>query len=442
MGEFFGTDGFRGEAGKTLTAEKAFSLGCFLGEYLSAFRPSPRVVIGKDPRRSSYMLEYALAAGLTSCGANVYLLHVTTTPSVGYVVLSEGFDFGVMISASHNAYTDNGIKFLDARGEKPDEEVIRRAEEYLKEGRAPAFVSGEKIGRTVDYVEGRNRYAGYLISLARYSLRGLKIGLDCANGSAFFLAGSVFSALGAQVYTIHAQPSGVNINERCGSTRPEVLAQFVQSHRLDIGFAFDGDADRCICVDASGKVVDGDGILYLCALYMQERGELEGNLVVGTVMTGEGLVRALQKKGIACERAFVGDKYVQRRMRETGACLGGEPSGHVIFRKHSSTGDGIVTAIKVLEVILERKKPLSELLADYTPLPSVLVNVPVQNKVAVNAPAVVRAAARWNEEGKVRVLVRASGTENKVRILAEGESLSDCRVAAALIEEAVRAEDK
>lgn len=444
MGEFFGTDGFRGEANGRLTAYHAFVLGCFLAEYYGAKSGDGgcRVAIGKDPRRSSYMLEYSLAAGLTACGANAYLLHVTTTPSVSYVVRSEGFDCGVMISASHNAYRDNGIKLLDGNGDKISEEVITLAEEYLKKPFAPAFAVGEKIGRTVDYVEGRNRYIGYLISLSKCSYRGVKVGLDCANGSAFSIAQSIFNALGAQVYCINASPNGLNINENSGSTHPEVLSAFVVEHGLDVGFAFDGDADRCICVDERGKIVDGDGILYAAAIYLQNAGELDGNRIITSVMSNGGLEVALKKYGITCERVAVGDRYVRERMSRTDCVLGGEPSGHIIYGKYATTGDGLLTAIKVMEIILESKKPLSALLKGYSPYPQSLVNLPVKDKSVALSAEIQSYAERLGISTGIRVLLRPSGTENVVRIFCEGESAADCKIVSELLRERVECADR
>lgn len=442
MGDFFGTDGFRGEANGRLTAYHAFELGCFLAEYYGARSESGcRVVIGKDPRRSSYMLEYSLAAGLTACGANAYLLHVTTTPSVSYITRSEGFDCGVMISASHNSYIDNGIKLLDGNGEKISEEVIFQAEEYLKKPFAPAFATGERIGRTVDYTEGRNRYTGYLVSLAKCSYRGMKVGLDCANGSAFHIAQSVFNALGAQVYCINASPNGLNINENCGSTHPEILAEFVSEHGLDVGFAFDGDADRCICVDGRGKIVDGDGILYAAAIYLQNEGQLDGNRIVTSVMSNIGLSAALKKYGVSCESVAVGDRHVRERMSQTDCVLGGEPSGHIIYGKYATTGDGILTAIKVAEMMTETKKPLSELLKGYFPYPQILLNVSVRDKTVALSESLQSYAERLGVSTGVRVIVRPSGTENVVRIFCEGGSSADCKIVSELLRERIERAD-
>lgn len=437
MGKFFGTDGFRGRGNVMPSARHAFALGCFLAEYYrneQKHGEGCRIVVGKDPRLSSYTLEYALTAGITACGGEACLLHVTTTPSVSYVTRAEGFDCGVMISASHNPYTDNGIKLLDGEGEKVSDEVVALAEEYLERPFAPAFLTDAQIGRTVDYTEGRNRYIGYLISLSKCSYRTVKVGLDTANGAAFHIAPSVFQALGAQVFTINASPTGMNINEGGGSTHPEVLARFVREHGLDVGFAFDGDADRCICVDENGNVVDGDGILYAAALYLNALGEGESEIVT-TVLSNGGLEEALKAHGIACRRVAVGDKNVRTAMKEGGLSLGGEPSGHIVFGKYAATGDGILTAIKVMEMMLESKKSLSELMRGYEPMPSVLLNVPVHSKAVAFLPAVQARAKELSVVG--RVLVRPSGTENVVRIFAEGRGMSDCKVAAGLLRELI-----
>ena len=442
MKQFFGTDGFRGEANVSPNAKHAFILGCFLAEYCrknSSEKERCRIVIGKDPRRSSYMLEYALAAGITACGADAYLLHVTTTPSVSYVTRTDGFDVGVMISASHNLFSDNGIKILNADGEKPSDEMVEQAEDYLSRPFAPDFAVGEKVGRTVDYTEGRNRYTGYLISLAKSSLRKLKIGLDCANGSAFSVAPAVFKALGAQVFTINASPNGFNINDKCGSTHPEVLARFVKEHALDVGFAFDGDADRCICVDENGKVVDGDGILYLSARYMQQNGEGEQKVIL-TVMSNGAMEKALAPLGISCERVAVGDKNVYERMRAVGSRLGGEPSGHIIYGKYACTGDGILTAIRVLEAMTEQEKKLSELTEGYEPLPHVLLNVSVQNKGVAKLAYIQRRVEELSAGCKI--ILRASGTEPVVRIFCEGENLSDCKIRAEILKDCLLNADR
>jgi phosphoglucosamine mutase len=380
------------------------------------------------------MFEYALTAGITACGADAYLLHVTTTPSVSYITRAEGFDCGVMISASHNPYRDNGIKLLNSAGEKPQDEMISLAEEYLNHPFRPDFAKGDKVGRTVDYIEGRNRYMGYLLSLAKCSYRGKKIGLDCANGSAFHIAPAVFNALGARVYAVNASPNGLNINENCGSTHAEGLARFVRENGLDAGFAFDGDADRCICVDEKGQIVDGDGILYLSALYLRSRGEWDGE-VVTTVMSNGGLEKALAEHGIPSCRVAVGDRNVYARMRESGAMLGGESSGHIIYGKYAATGDGILTAIKVTEAMIEEKKPLSALLDGYTPLPHVLLNVSVKNKSVALREDIRQKVAQ--NSGMGRVLLRPSGTEPIVRIYCEGESLTDCKILAEHLKECI-----
>lgn len=432
--KYFGTDGFRGRANESLTAIHAFRVGRFLGRHFARGK-RPRIVLGKDTRLSSYAFEYALAAGAAASGADVYLLHVTTTPSVSYVVRSEGFDCGVMISASHNPFSDNGLKLFGGDGEKMPEGTLALVEEYLDGGTLP-LATGADIGRTIDYVAGRNRYLAYLLSLPRTSFRGLRVGLDCANGSAWALAKTVFDALGAQVWGIGTTPDGTNINAECGSTHPERLCELVRMHSLDVGFAFDGDADRCICVDEKGQIVDGDGILYVCAKDMTERGELGGGGIVTTVVSNGGLARALERMGVLCTRTQVGDKYVYEEMTKRESLLGGEPSGHIVFRKYASTGDGILTALKVAELILERKSPLSFLTQGYRPLPQKMLNVPVKGGAEIVAQESVRAAIARAEKSGVRMVVRPSGTEPLVRILAEGDE-SAAEDAAHLVERAV-----
>ena len=434
--KYFGTDGFRGRANESLTAIHAFRVGRFLGRHF-ARGARARIAVGKDTRLSSYAFEYALAAGAAAPGADVYLLHVTTTPSVSYVVRTEGFDCGVMISASHNVFSDNGIKLLGGDGEKMPEDTLALVEDYLDGGTLP-LATGAEIGRTVDYVAGRNRYLAYLLSLPRTSFRGLRVGLDCANGSAWALAKTVFDALGAQVRCIGVSPDGTNINAECGSTRPERLCELVRLHSLDLGFAFDGDADRCICVDERGEVVDGDGILWVCAKDMHERSELGGGGVVTTVVSNGGLARALERSGILCTRTQVGDKYVAEEMARRGALLGGEPSGHIVFRKYATTGDGILTALRVAEIVLERKCPLSFLTRGYVPLPQKKRDVPVPGGAAILEREDVRAAIARAQGEDVRMVVRASGTEPVVRILAEGDEAA-AEGALRLVERAVRA---
>ncbi len=431
MGKYFGTDGFRGEANQNLTAEHAYKIGRFLGWYYGGEGERCRVVIGKDTRRSSYMFEYALVAGLTASGADAYLLHVTTTPSVSYVVRTEGFDCGIMISASHNPYFDNGIKLINENGEKMEEETILKIEDYL-DGKVPEvpYAERDRIGYTVDYTAGRNRYVGYLISLATRSFRDKKVGLDCANGSSWMIAKSVFDALGAKTYVINNNPDGLNINTDCGSTHIEGLQKFVVENGLDVGFAFDGDADRCLCVDEKGNLVDGDGILYICGVYMKECGELPHNKVVTTVMSNFGLYKAFDEAGIGYEKTAVGDKYVYENMAQNGYRLGGEQSGHVIFKKYATTGDGILTALKVMEVMLEKKRTLSELATPFVIYPQVLKNVRVTDKATVNADEDVRAAVEkvtiaLGDDG--RVLVRESGTEPVIRVMVEAGTLEECQ---------------
>ncbi|NMB44046.1 MAG: phosphoglucosamine mutase, partial [Clostridiales bacterium] len=383
MGKYFGTDGFRGEANVTLTVEHAFKVGRYLGYYYGKDHKA-RVVIGKDTRRSSYMFEYALVAGLTASGADVYLLHVTTTPSVSYVVRSENFDCGIMISASHNPYYDNGIKILNGKGYKLEAEVEDLIEAYIdSEGDDIPLAKRENIGKTIDYAIGRNRYIGYLISLATRSFKDMKVGLDCANGAAFSIAKGVFDALGAETYVINNDPNGININENSGSTHIEVLRQYVLDNGLDVGFAYDGDADRCLAVDDKGNIIDGDLILYVCGSYMKERGELKNNTIVTTIMSNIGLYKGLDELSIDYEKTNVGDKYVYENMMKGGYSLGGEQSGHIIFSKHAMTGDGILTSLKLMEVILETKMKLSDLIKDITIYPQILKNVRVTDKELV-----------------------------------------------------------
>lgn len=428
---YFGTDGFRGEANERLTVEQAFRVGRYLGWYYSeGGTREARIVIGKDTRRSSYMFEAALVAGIVSSGADAYLLHVTTTPSVAYVVRSENFDCGIMISASHNPYYDNGIKLFNQSGEKMEEGVIAKIEGYLDGGTELVYAKREAIGRSVDFVSGRNRYIGYLISLGIYSFKGWRIGLDCANGSGWHIAPSVFHALGATTFSIGTEPNGINVNKDCGSTHIESLQRLVREKKLDVGFAFDGDGDRCLCVDENGNVVDGDKILYVCARYMQERGELFGNRIVTSAMSNSGLYRALDRLGITCERTAVGDRFVYEKMQEQSCPLGGEQSGHIIFSKYACTGDGVLTALKIMEAMIEKKSKLSVLTADMVPFPQVLVNVKTADKEGVIKKESVLSAIReaeafLNQRG--RILVRASGTEPVVRIMVEGETEAVCQ---------------
>lgn len=444
MGKYFGTDGFRGEANVNLTADHAFKVGRFLGWYYSQVKrrsgsdEPARIVIGKDTRRSSYMFEYSLVGGLVASGADAYLLHVTTTPSVAYVVRTDGFDCGIMITASHNPYYDNGIKLLNGSGEKMDESVIALVEAYI-DGDLVAFdrkwdeiplARKDQIGRTVDYVSGRNRYIGYLISLGMYSFKGMKVGLDCANGSSWNIAKSVFDALGAKTYVINAEPDGFNVNENAGSTHIEVLQKFVVDNGLDIGFAYDGDADRCLCVDEKGNIITGDHILYFCGKYMKENGTLLGNTVVTTVMSNFGLYKAFDELGIEYAKTAVGDKYVYDYMVTNNNRIGGEQSGHIIFSKYASTGDGILTSLKVMEVMKAKKKTLSQLCEGLIIYPQVLKNVKVADKAVAQADpdvqaAVAEVAAKLGDTG--RILVRESGTEAKIRVMVEAESLEICQ---------------
>lgn len=437
MSKYFGTDGFRGKAGTTLTAHHAFHIGQFLAHYYRRDGKRVRAIIGKDTRRSSYMLEYAIAAGLTAAGADAYMLHVTTTPSVSYITAADGFDCGIMISASHNPYDDNGIKLVGASGEKMDDETTEKIEAYLDgdtsalgipEGDIPQ-ATGADIGEIVDYAAGRNRYIAYLISLSTFSYKNCRIALDCANGSAWMIARHVFEALGARVHAIGITPDGVNINRGVGSTHPERLAAYVRENHMDIGFAFDGDADRCIAVDERGEILNGDHILYMLACEMKRRGTLAGNTVVTTVMSNMGLYRALREADIDYVQTTVGDRYIYENMREHGRVLGGEQSGHIIVRKYATTGDGILTAILLMEVLLNSKQTASRLAQAVQMYPQLTKNIPVQDKTAVMTDAAVQAkladlSERLGESG--RILLRQSGTEPVVRIMVEAQENDIC----------------
>ena len=428
IGKYFGTDGFRGEAGVTVTAEQAYKVGAILGYIFGKQGGKCRAVIGKDTRLSSYMLEYALASGLTASGADAYILHVTTTASVSFITRCDGFDCGIMISASHNPYYDNGIKLMNGQGEKMEDGVIAVIEQFLDEGINFPLAKGIDIGRTVDYVSGRNRYIGHLISLSTCSYKGLRVGLDAANGSAFMIARSVFDALGAKTYIIGDSPDGINVNDGVGSTHIEKLVELVKNNSLDIAFAFDGDADRCIAVDERGEVLTGDEQLFILANWLHSRGELAGNKIVCTTMSNGGLIKSLKARGIDCEVSEVGDKNVCDKMNLTGAVLGGERSGHIVFSKYETTGDGLVTAIMIMEALVEHKCVPSKLLKGYKSLPQVLVNVNAKNKnAAMNK--LHGAVEKFEKNLDVRLVVRPSGTEPLIRIMAEGESYENCVIA-------------
>ena len=437
MGKYFGTDGFRGEAGITLTADHAYKVGRFLGWYYNALRERngnnepARIVIGKDTRRSSYMFEYSLVAGLTASGADAYLLHVTTTPSVAYIARVDDFDCGIMISASHNPYYDNGIKVINGQGYKLEAAIENEIEQYIdgELGEIP-FAKKDSIGKTTDYTMGRNRYIGYLLTIPTRPFKGMRIGLDCANGASYLVAKSVYDALGAKTYVINNEPNGTNINTDCGSTHIEKLQAFVKEKGLDVGFAFDGDADRCLAVDDKGEIVDGDKILYVCGRYLKDKGELNNNTIVTTIMSNLGLYKALDKKGINYEKTAVGDKYVFENMMEHGHSIGGEQSGHIIFSKYASTGDGILTSLKMMEVMMARKQKMSQLCEGLNIYPQVLQNVRVADKAEALANPDVQAAieqvtAELGDTG--RILVRESGTEPVIRVMVEAESEEICQ---------------
>lgn len=441
MGKYFGTDGFRGEANVTLTADHAFKIGKFLGYYFGRDNKECRIVIGKDTRRSSYMFEYAIAAGITSTGADAYLLHVTSTPSVSYVVRTEQFDLGVMISASHNPYYDNGIKLINSNGEKLEENVISLIEDYL-DGKIKdvPFATKTEIGRTIDYFAGRNRYIGYLISIPMNSFKGKKVALDLANGSAFQIAKGVFDALGAETYVINNNPNGSNINENAGSTHIDVLRKYVVENSMDIGFAYDGDADRCIAVDENGNVADGDKILYVCGKALKEEGKLKKDTVVTTIMSNLGLYKAFDKLGIKYEKTDVGDKNVQAAISKNDYSLGGEQSGHIIFAKHANTGDGVLTSLKLMDVIIGKKTSLAQIAKELEFYPQTLKNVKVNDKIKCmeDNDVISIAESVRNELGDDgRLLLRASGTEMVVRIMVEAKSIDICEKMSKKIEDVI-----
>lgn len=455
MGKYFGTDGFRGEANVTLTAEHAYKVGRFLGWYYGELKrrngktEPARIVIGKDTRRSSYMFEYTLVAGLTASGADAYMLHVTTTPSVAYITRVDEFDCGIMISASHNPYYDNGIKLINSHGEKMDEKTISLVEDYIdgklnvfgEEMKELPYATRENIGKTVDYASGRNRYIAYLISLGVYSFKGKKVGLDCANGSSWNIARCVFEALGAKVVTINDTPDGFNVNENAGSTHIEGLQKLVVEKGLDVGFAYDGDADRCLCVDENGDVVTGDHILYIYGRYMKDRGKLITNTVVTTVMSNFGLYKAFEEIGIEYAKTAVGDKYVYEYMQKNGCRIGGEQSGHIIFSKYATTGDGILTSLKVMEVMMAKKSTLSRLASPVKFYPQVLINVKVKDKKEAQndedvQKAVKKVADILGDNG--RILVRESGTEPLVRVMVEAQTKEECEELAQSVVEVIK----
>ncbi|MBE5954328.1 MAG: phosphoglucosamine mutase [Lachnospiraceae bacterium] len=445
MGKYFGTDGFRGEANVDLTVEHAFKVGRYLGYYFGKDKNEgerARVVIGKDTRRSSYMFEYSLVAGITASGADVYLMHVTPTPSVSYIVRADEFDCGIMISASHNPFYDNGIKIINKHGAKMDASVEEEIEKYI-DGEIPEIpmATRENIGRTTDYSMGRNRYIGYLMTVPTRSFKNLKVGLDCANGAASTVAKAVFDALGAKTYVINNEPDGTNINTNCGSTHIEHLQKFVVDNGLDAGFAYDGDADRCLAVDEKGNLVDGDAILYICGKYLRDKGRLNNNTVVTTVMSNLGLYKAFDAEGIAYEKTAVGDKYVYENMMENGHILGGEQSGHIIFSKNARTGDGVLTSLKIMEVMIESKCSLTELTRELKIFPQLLVNVRVSSKDAVMNDADVLNATKLVEEklgDNGRILLRQSGTEPLIRVMVEAESDEICRECVDLVVKVIK----
>ena len=444
MGRYFGLDGFRGEVNVTLTAEHAFQIGRFLGWYYckcrrrSGVEGPARIIIGKDTRRSSYMLEANLIGGLVASGADAYSLHVAPISAVSYIVRTDKFDCGIMVSASHNPYYDNGIKLFGSTGEKLDDETIGLLEDYL-DGKLNAFgrdwqelplAQRNRIGRSVDYVAGRNRYIGYLISLGLYSFQGLKVGLDCANGSSWITAKAVFDALGAKTYVINAEPNGYNINENAGSSHVEILQRFVLENHLDVGFAYDGDADRCICVDERGGIVTGDHILYICGAYMKEKGLLKNNTIVTTVMSNAGLYRALDDLEIQYVRTPVGDRHVYEYMHSHGCSLGGEQNGHILFSRYGTCGDGILTSLKIMDIMMDTGNPLSKLHEKFDFYPQITRSIRVSDKnAAVSDPEVqqIVSSIEGQLSGTGRILIRASQTEPMVRVMVEAPKEQLCQ---------------
>ena len=439
--KYFGTDGFRGRANEGLNVDHAYKIGRFIGWYYGAKQArKARIIIGKDTRRSSYMFESALVSGLVASGADAYMLHVIPTPGVSYEVVDGAFDCGVMITASHNPFTDNGIKLVNKEGYKMDEDVLEQVEAYIDGEFDVPLATGDAIGRTVDYMQGRNRYISSLIASCGFSLQGLKIGLDCANGAASSVARPVFDALGAETHVINNAPNGLNINVDCGSTHIDQLQRFVVQNGLDVGFAYDGDADRCLAVDERGHVVDGDLILYVCGTYLNKYGRLAKQTVVTTVMSNFGLFKAFDDADLSYEKTNVGDKYVYACMNENEYSLGGEQSGHIIFGDLAKTGDGILTSLRIMEVLRAEREKLSELTRPVTLYPQQLVNVRVTDKeAAMQSPKVNDAVAAAEKflEGNGRVLVRASGTEPLVRVLAEAPTDELCQQANQIVLDAL-----
>ena len=427
--KYFGTDGFRGRVNETLTVDHAIKIGKFLGYYFSNTLGHVKCVIGKDTRKSGYMYEYGLVAGLTSTGVDVALLHVTTTPSISYITRTEKFDFGIMITASHNPYYDNGIKIIDRDGFKMGDKILQLVEDYIDGKIDIELAKNEKIGRAYDYIQGRNKYMSYLSQIPAQSFRGYKVGLDCANGASFMIAKNVFDMLGADTYVINNEPDGLNINKDCGSTHIEHLQELVKEKGLDIGFAFDGDADRCLAVDENGNIIDGDMIIYIYGCYLKEKDQLIKDTVVTTVMSNIGLTKALQEKGIKNVQTSVGDKYVSAEIQAENYSVGGEQSGHVIFNKYATTGDGVLTAIKILEICVEKKCSISSLVSDVTIFPQILINVRVEKMDEVlERPELKEVTdaitAKLGDTG--RILLRKSGTEPLVRIMVEAQTDEEC----------------
>ncbi|MFC3449964.1 phosphoglucosamine mutase [Amycolatopsis speibonae] len=433
MARLFGTDGVRGLANEELTPELALSLAASAARVLAAHDRShrPVAVVGRDPRASGEMLEAAVVAGLTSAGADVLRLGVLPTPAVAYLVGSLEADLGVMISASHNPMPDNGIKLFAAGGHKLPDGI----EDEIEAGLAAPVTrpTGTGVGRVKDVPDAGDRYTQHLLSATPHPLAGLRVVVDCANGASSFAAPEVYRKAGAEVIAIHADPDGVNINEHCGSNHPDALRAAVVEHGADLGIAHDGDADRCVAVDAAGELVDGDQIMAVLALALAETGELTKNTLVATVMSNLGLHLAMRAHDINLVTTAVGDRYVLEELRASGFALGGEQSGHVVLPAFATTGDGLLTALRVMSRMASTGKSLADLAAVMNRLPQVLVNVPVADKAAVAVSAAVRDAvgaveAELGEEG--RVLLRPSGTEQLVRVMVEATAHDTAQAAA------------
>ena len=446
MPKYFGTDGFRGEANVGLTFNPAYRIGRFLGWYYSKDRDAheAKILVGKDTRLSCYMLEYALLSGIAASGADAYNMHVTTTPSVAYITKTQFFDCGIMISASHNPYFDNGIKLFSSLGDKMNDDFLLMVEEYIDRPDTEEDIplaTKDRIGKVIDYLDARIMYSGFLTTAVHTPLGGLKVVLDTANGASYALAPAVFKRLGANVTVINNSPDGTNINKNAGSTHIKGLVNKVLETGADVGFAYDGDGDRCIAVDKSGAIINGDRVMYIWATWLKSQGKLVTNTVVTTVMSNMGLYKALEEEGILYTQTKVGDRYVHEYMMEHGNIIGGEQSGHIIVNDYLNSGDGILTSLLLSEVMVKTDKTLSVLSEKMSDYPQVLVNVIVSDKNATMEDERVKDAVKEAEkklDGKGRVLVRASGTEPVVRVMSEAKEQKDAEEAVSEVVEKLR----